>query len=162
MYVSSRKKCRKWKMGQIDFSPQIMIWKNRRDTWNMIVQFKKGQKRNSITIRRKAKACGIFQPLSATLQQAQRGYAICRDEFNKLKPYAALYRREFLSKRIIEEEESGNKKQAQEIRQIMRHEETRRMWGSIARARCKRNGRSIAVVEVNINGKREKLINNRR
>ena len=89
-------KCRKWSMGQVDFSPGVIKWKYKRDAWGLIFKYHNGNKINTAMIRRQAKKCGIRNPLSGTLQEAKKAYNLCRDRFNKLKPLAESRRRAFL------------------------------------------------------------------
>ena len=56
------------------------------------------------------------RPLSITLTEAERAYKICSDDFDRLKPYADVYRARFLARRVKEEVASGNIKKSNKLR----------------------------------------------
>ena len=70
---NAEKKCRKRRMGGVDFSPEVIIWKNRRGLWNSVIRWHKGEWINCTIIKRRETACGIQRPLSTTLIEAKRG-----------------------------------------------------------------------------------------
>ena len=62
---NAEKKCRKRRMGEVDFSPEVMTWKKQRDVWKAVIRWQKGAKLNRPIIKRRARVCGIQSPLSA-------------------------------------------------------------------------------------------------
>ena len=68
--VCAEKKCRKLGMENVDFSPTVIIWKHRIDTWNIILRRLRGRRVSSLLIKRQAKKYGITRPLSTTIEDA--------------------------------------------------------------------------------------------
>jgi hypothetical protein len=131
---AAENKCRKWHMGAVDFSPQLMIWWNRRLTWKLIKDYHSGRKISTTFIMRKAKACGISDPLQSTPKEATTAYNICKKQFDKMKPSAAIYRREFLRKQIKDYKANGNQAQAAQLQVLRRRENTTNDWRRINNA----------------------------
>ena len=71
---NEEKKCRKRKMGGVEFSPEVIVWRNRRDVCNSVIRCHKGAWINCAIIKRRSKACVIQRPLSTTLTEAERVY----------------------------------------------------------------------------------------
>ena len=113
--VHAEKKCRKFGMGAVPYSPAVLIWKNRRDVWTLVIQYLKGRTINRAIINRKAKKFGIVAPLNCTLSSATTYKKKCADEFERLRPLAGKYRCQFLRKLANEAEESGDKNKSTEI-----------------------------------------------
>ena len=98
----------KRRMVGVNFSPEVIVWKKRMYVWNSMTRWHKGVCINCTIIKCRTKACGIQRPLSTTLTEATRAYKICRDEFDRLKPGAGVYRENFLARRVKEELARGN------------------------------------------------------
>ena len=64
-------------MGNVPFSPNILIWKNRRDFWSLVIRHLKGHKVNRSIIKRRAKELNIIAPLSSTLDSARKARDFC-------------------------------------------------------------------------------------
>ena len=150
--IHSKKKCRKLGMGAVPYSPSVLIWKNRRDVWTLVIKFHKGCTINRAIIKRKAKKFGISAPLSSTLSSATAAKKKCADEFERLRPLAGKYRRQFLHKLVCEAKESGNNGKSNEIKSIIKREEVKRKWARINRALQKRYGKSIDTVTIESDG----------
>jgi hypothetical protein len=58
----------------------------------------------------------------------------CAAEFERLRPLAGKYRREFLSKLVKEAQDQRNDKKATEIRAIIKREHIKNKWRQINRA----------------------------
>ena len=97
---NAENKCSKRRMGGVDFSPEVIVWKNRSYVWNSVIRCHKGAKINRAIIKVRAKACGIQRPLGISLTESNRVYKICSDEFKILKPYADIYMERFLTRRV--------------------------------------------------------------
>ena len=109
---NSEKKCSKRRMGGVELSPEVIVWKKRRDVWNLLIRLHKGVLINRVIIKRRSKVCGIQRPLSFTLTEAERANKIFRDEFERLKPDADVYRASLLVHIVKEEVSRGNIKKA--------------------------------------------------
>ena len=130
---NAENKCSKRSMGGVDFSPEVMVWKKRRDAWDSVIRWHKGLWLNHAIIKRRANACGIQRPLSITVPEDDRAYKICRYEFNILKPDADAYWAKFLARGIKEEVASVNTKKAKNIKSVTDREIARKIWDSIGR-----------------------------
>ena len=69
----------------------------------MVVRYRTQHKGNQNIIKRKAKNCGIQNPLNRSLTEAQRGKKVAKQKYNDVKPFARFYRDEFLRNKIREE-----------------------------------------------------------
>ena len=99
---NSEKKCRKRRMGGVDFYTEVILWKNRRDVWNSVIIWHKGDWLNHAIIKCRANACGIQLPLSITFKKSERAYKVCRYKLETLKRDADVYRERFLACRLKE------------------------------------------------------------
>ena len=154
---AAENKCRKWHMGAVDFSPQLMIWWNRRLTWKLIKDYHSGRKISTTFIMRKAKACGIVDPLQSTPKEATTAYNICKNQFDKMKPRAAIYRREFLRKQIKDYKANGNQAQAAQLQVLQRREKTTNDWRRINNAWSQRSGGCVTKVSIKLNNNKIEL-----
>ena len=152
LMLHAEKVCRKRCMGEVDFSPGVIVWKKRRDVWREVVKYKSGISINKSSVRRRARSSGIEAPFNATKAEAERAYKLCQREFEQLKPFADLHRSSFVHDLIEIAEASGDKQRAQSLRNMIMQERTRRMWSSIRQAVRKRSGGSVTRVSVNVNG----------
>ena len=146
--IHAEKKCRKLGLGMVPYSPVVLIWKNLRDVWSLVIRFHKGYKINSAIIKRKAKKSNIISPLSSTLESATATKQKCATEFERLCPLAGKYRRQFLYKLAKEAEDLVNKKKATEIKGIMKREQVRNKWSQTNCALKKRYEKSIGTVTI--------------
>ena len=87
----------------------------------------------SLVIRRDS-LCGIISPLEGTGTEAKTAYNICKEQFDKMKPSAAIYRRDFLNKQIKGYNSNGNTFQAKKLKEILHREKSRNNWRLINRA----------------------------
>ena len=79
-------KCRKYGMGNVPFSPKVLIWKNRHDFWSLVIRFHKGHKVSRSVIKRRAKEYGIVAPLSGNLASACSARHKCAQEYLRPNP----------------------------------------------------------------------------
>ena len=150
--LHAEKTCRKRCMGEVDFSPGVIVWKKRRDVWREVVKYKQGIRINKSKLRRRARSCGIESPFSATLREAERAYDLCKREFEQLKPHAGAHRTSFIHDLIEAAEDEGDKAKARSLRAMVRRERTRKMWTSIRQAIKKRSGGSVTKVMTQVDG----------
>ena len=114
----AEKKCRKIGMGAVPYSPSVLIWKNRRDLWSMVIRFHQGRAINRALIKQKAKKFDIIAPLSSTLESATAAKQKCAAEFERIRPLAGKYRRQFLNKLVKEAKDQGEKKKQQKYKPL--------------------------------------------
>ena len=150
--ISAEKKCRQYCLGEIDFSPDIRLWKRRKLTWKLILKYHQGYPVNTALIRREASQCQIESPLSGTLPEAMEAYTISKNTYYKLRPHAPEYRKAHLRKKVKEAEGKNQHKRAKEILQLITRERIRDEWKCINRAVKQRRGAAITKVVVQKNG----------
>lgn len=85
---AAEKKCRKLCMGEVDFSPVVMQWRQRRIAWGVIRRWLQRKVKSRAYVKRVARHAGIHCPLQVTMEEAERGYRIASDEYKRLKPNA--------------------------------------------------------------------------
>ena len=125
---SAENKCRNWHMGEVDYSPQVMIWWHRRLTWKLLCDYHEGRRISTTLITRRAKACGIVNPLQSTPSEADKAYKICKTQFEKMKPKAAIYRRDFLRKQIKDYKANGDTFEAARLKVMQTREKSSNDW----------------------------------
>ena len=81
---NAESKCRKFGMGNVPYSPNVLIWKNKRDFWTLVIRFKKGTKISRSLIKRRARSLNIYAPLSSSLTAAISARNECAKEFTRL------------------------------------------------------------------------------
>ena len=150
--ISAEKKCRQFRLGEVDFSPEIMLWKRRKLTWKLILKYHQGHPINTALIRREASQCLIESPLSGTLPEAMKAFKISKETYYKLRPYAPEYRKAHLMDKVKEAKRKNQNKRAKEILQLIMRERIREDWKSINRALEQRRGAAITKVVVQKNG----------
>lgn len=122
--ISSEKKCRKFCMGEIDFSPEINQARGRRYVWSMVLKRRRsGNKILKRKIKAVAKAVGIESPLSATLAEAERSFRAADDIYKRMKPNAPMMRADFLRERSKDETLSAEARKR--AKTALRHERAR-------------------------------------
>ena len=102
-------------------------------------------------IRSEAEKCGIYSPLSDTLQEAKRAYKICQYNFNRLKTHSKSHRRTFLKTRINKAKIKGDLTKAQQIKNVLTQEVEKYIWRGIKHDWHKATGGILSKVAVNIN-----------
>ena len=73
---NSEKECRERRMGGVDFSLEVIVWKKRRDLWNSVIRYHKGAWINRAITKIREKACGIQRPLGIKLTEDKRAYML--------------------------------------------------------------------------------------
>jgi hypothetical protein len=99
----AEKKCRKFVMGKVEYSPVVASTRLRRWLWQKIVHRKQGQKVSISLLRRTARKCGIPNALCVSFAEAQHQFALCDQEYAHLKRRAPELRLEFLRSRASNE-----------------------------------------------------------
>jgi hypothetical protein len=92
----AEKRCRKFAMGKVEYSPVVAATRLRGWLWQKIVRWKQGWRVSCNLLRRTAKKCGITDALHISLAEAQRRYEACNKDYAALKKRAPELRHEFL------------------------------------------------------------------
>ena len=150
--IASEKKCRKICAGAVDYSDEIIIWRNRRDLWNLIHKYKKGYPVSTTYIRRKAHILGVVTPLSCTEAEAHKALTTCTHNYEKLKPNSPSLRKQFLNRLKNEAISRKDEPQIARLKQIILREALKSTWLTINNAKKRKSGSSISKVTVTING----------
>ena len=64
---NAEKKFSKRRMGGVNFSQEVLVWKKRRDVWNSVIRCHKGEWINREIFKRRSKACGVQRLLRISL-----------------------------------------------------------------------------------------------
>ena len=86
LIFTSENKCCKLRTGGIYFSHNLNIWMIQRKTWNIINQSRNGHYTSPTLIRREPEKKGVSHPLDTLLEEQERIYKSCGNEFEGLKP----------------------------------------------------------------------------
>ena len=163
MMMAAEKKCRKLRMGGVEFSPTVDAWGKRWALWKLVERHKRSlieRRRNNSgvkpvsrsLIKRRAKIAGVEKPLSVTHEEAQWHLTQCRRMYLSLKPQAFDLRQEFLAKRVVAAMDANDEKAIEDIKRIIRNEKLRKAWRLIKRAEGRKRSGSVKDVEVMENG----------
>ena len=145
--TASEKRCRKLRMGEIDFSPQVSQLKQTRDTWALIVRRPRGKRVSSSLIKRRAKSSGIRRPLSRTLMEAEQEYKQAVKSWEAVKPQAPLLRREFLkevAKKIAKRE---RKDETAVYRRLVSNDNQVKAYRLLKHVLKRQQGRAVSKVQ---------------
>ena len=132
--MHAEKNCRKLRTGEVPFSDQLVTVGMHIKLWGLVVRHKKGRNINTRYLRRVAKRCKVRQPLKRTLKYAILKKKTAWKHYKKAKRHAARLRAEFLSARV---EAAVSPLVKRQIQNIIKHEDTRRSWRAINKARGK-------------------------
>ena len=145
----AEKRCRKIFAGEVPFSPDVANAGLKIKLWQLIIRYRRGRNINSKYIRRIAKKCKVKGALRCSLTEAKKRRSIAWKKYNKLKKQARRLRDEFLRRKVDDALTTKEKKQ---ISAMIKHEDTRRSWRAINKARGKATQKGVSMVEVTNNG----------
>jgi hypothetical protein len=141
----AEKRCRKLRMGAIDFSPYVNDLYDRKQLHRLIWQKKQGHIRSSRRIRRLAYKLKIKRPLSISLEQAAHNFHLADQAYRTVKQSASVHRSEFLSDRKDDPSLSSQARKA--ARQQLQIEYIRRDAQHFKRLKGMNQGGAIKEVE---------------
>jgi hypothetical protein len=119
----AEKKCRKLKMGAVDFSPAMAAAGDLVRLRGLVKRRGLGHRIASRTIQRLAKKLKVKKPLSCTLEQATVLHKEAMEAYYILKPNAPVLRREFLLAKLDDETQSEENRKA--VHQLLNNEKAR-------------------------------------
>ena len=97
--LQAERHCRKLKMGEVAYSPEIDAARRLVELWRAVHKKRSGGKVNSLFIRRMARKCGITSPLNYTMEQAKSKLETAKKDYYALKPNSKQYRADWLHAR---------------------------------------------------------------
>ena len=66
---SSKKRCRKLPMGEVDFSPTLNNLGKTSELWKLVIKAKEGKKTNRAWMKIKSRLLGLRKPLSLKTEE---------------------------------------------------------------------------------------------
>ncbi len=144
----AEKLCRTFKHDNVDYSPTIQLWRRRISVYWKLMRWHLGKANNLQNIWRQARRAGIEKPKEINIQDAINGYNTCRQEYERLKPLAPMYRSKFLSERLNAARESGNKTVEKQVWSIIKREAVKKRWRGIHHVTKKKASNSVSRVQV--------------
>jgi hypothetical protein len=144
----AEKRCRKFAMGKVEYSPVVAATRLRRWLWQKIVQWKEGRRVSNNLLRRTAKKCGITDALQISLAEARRRYEACDKEYAALKKRAPELRHEFLRGRASNETGDVTPESQKAAQRQLRHERQRNEARHLHQVLGSAQGGAISRIEV--------------
>ena len=82
---ASENRCHKFKMGHINYSPEVNYWLKRRWLLGRVVRFLKGKTPDPRNLFRDCAANGICDPRKVTLELAEAESFVCQKKIEELR-----------------------------------------------------------------------------
>ena len=90
LMTSAEEKCRKFKSDDIAFSPQVTMWKKRKNLYVWIQGYKNGGKVNKCNLIRTCASLGASHPDEMTLEEAKDNDYACDSKLKDLERNSSL------------------------------------------------------------------------
>jgi hypothetical protein len=146
--LHAEKKCWKFAMGKVEYSPIIAETRLRRWLWQKIVQKKLGQKVSGNLLWRTARKCSISNPFCTMLEEAQQKYEECDKEYAQLKKRAPELRHEFLCSRASNASGDVEPESQKAAQRQLRTERQRREARHLRQVLGNASGSAISRIEI--------------
>ena len=125
--LRAERKCRKFKTGQVPYSPEdVQRYGKEIRLWSMIIAKKSGKKVSTRLIARHAHSISISNYMSHSVDALKKLRASAWKNYRANKPTAKIKRIAFLHRQADQQEENGNEILAKKIREIDKNEQMRR------------------------------------
>jgi len=142
----AEKRCRRLHMGAIQFSPDLNIWRNKKELWRLVLRRHLGYRVHAVTIRRLACKLHILDPLSVPLLSVRRYFQEAKQRYEALKPHHEILQHSFLLERLQDPTLSDEQHTA--ISKLVALERVRDSFRRIRMLRGLKLGSSISQVEI--------------
>jgi len=142
----AEKRCRRLRMGMIQFSPALNMWRQHIELWRLVIRRKQGHQVRAATIRRLASKLKIQDPLALPLAVTRRLFTQAKEKYEQLKPQHEMLRQSFLTARLLDPTLSDDQHKA--ISQLVKVERNRDAYRRIRALKGIRFGTSIRQVEI--------------
>ena len=136
--LGSENRCRKKRVGPLEFSPEVKKWIHRRNILNWLLKYhevRRSGRKSKLKKHKLRKVClanELPAPSRTTPEQVQQLLQICNEELERLKPIAPSLRNKHKISRLEHHIKEGNKEAAEEMRRIMDREGKAR-WRRVGR-----------------------------
>ena len=144
-----------FKMGHIDYSPEVNCWLKRRWLLGRVVRFLKGKTPDPRNLIRDCAANGICDPQKMTLELAEADYFTCQTKIKELKLKAPEMRRRHLKSRLKHAKDREDEESAAAIIPILHKEENRKRWCRVKPTTGTKRGQAVTSVRVKTEGEDE-------
>ena len=142
----AEKRCRKLRMGDLDFSPEAIKARDTKYLWKLVQQRLEGKTRSKHRIRRLARKLNIKAPMRVTLEEAISHRQQASQQYRIIKPIAGTLRQEFLHDR--QTDPSCSEEERKRAQQALNTERARTASRQIRRIKGKINGGAIKEIEI--------------
>lgn len=129
-------RCRKLRMGEVDFSPELDMLGKQWALWWLVKCFHDGKQIERSRIKCKAKAAGITALLRLRPEEATTALHAAGAAYKAKKPEASWLRDDFLAGKLTDDDTDEVTRRA--IKRIIETERSRQAWHLI----CKAGGKS--------------------
>jgi hypothetical protein len=146
--LHANQRCRKLKMGQVPFSPRLVIHWNKILAWKLVLRHRRGSRIDSKYLQRTLRKANITDThllseldVIDNLKEARLAYKVIKRE-------AAQHRSTWLEDVAMARSSEGRSSVAQEIKNLMVREQQRREARQIKYALQAQNRRALRSIEV--------------
>lgn len=130
----AEKRCRKLKMGQVQWSPELANAGRMISLWNLVLRKKNGRNISSTFIKRMAKKCKINNPMELDIEDVLIERKNANVRYKQIKKDAASKRKEYLVQLAEDYSSMGHESTGNAVRRLVRLEETRQTFRRIKTA----------------------------
>jgi len=142
----AEKRCRRLRMGMIQFSPALNMWRQHIELWRLVIRRKQGHKVRAARIRRLAAKLHIQDPLALPLVVVRRLFKQAQEKYEQLKLQHEMLQQSFLTACLLDPTLSDDQHKA--ISKLVTVERNREAFRRIRALKGIRLGTSISQVEV--------------
>eukprot|EP00956_Cyclotella_meneghiniana_P028832 scaffold68204_cov23-Cyclotella_meneghiniana.AAC.4 len=150
--ASAEEQCPKFKSCQIEYSPTVGLWLERRSILKWILRWHDGKVPDSRNLERAARRNGIESPLTSPREDIEARLVACIGHLMELRKIAPELRTKHLRQCLVTAIENGDEEAIQEITRIRRKECDRKRRMNINKYVKPNQGRMVMAVQVDENG----------
>jgi len=141
----AEKRCHCMCVGEVQFSPQLNIWRQCHNLWLLVLKCKQGRQIKATTIRKLTHRCQVANPLSYSTEEALCQSSHAKDHYYELKPQHDLLHQDFLSSHLSDPSLEDAHHQAIAKMICLKHQQD--MFWRIQHLKEPHHGASISQVE---------------
>jgi hypothetical protein len=142
------KQCRHFKMGQVPFSPQLVMAWNKLRAWQVLVKKLNGGRVSSRYLQRVVKAAAISNVKLISVSEAEENLANCWINYKSLKKEAVNLRTSWIEGLVSARAAQGNLSLAQEMKNLLTREQQRRDSRIIRFSMASKSRKSLSAIAV--------------
>ena len=129
--IYAEKKCRKFKAGNVPYTPELSNAGKTINVWSNVIKKKKGHNISSTYIKRIGKQVEIYCPMDLSLNDCEHERKLAINKYYKLKKRATTDRIQFIKDLATQQAALGNESVSNAILRLNKNEELRASYKRI-------------------------------